>query len=70
METPILANKVHNSAIPPGLSETCTENLTRRPSAARPLSKHLPSIVVSILPPQSGKTTLKAYLNMQFKKPN
>lgn len=59
IDTPTDAKMVHNSAIPPGLSLRLTENLTRRPSAARPRSIHLPRIVVSMLPPQSGSTTLQ-----------
>ena len=47
-----------NSAIPPGLSLTVTENLTKRPSAAKPRSKHRPNTVVSIFPPHKGITTL------------
>ena len=59
IETPMSAKHLANSAIPPGLSETVTVNLTKRPSAANPLSRHLPKIVVSMLPPQRGMTTLE-----------
>lgn len=45
--------------MPPGLSLMVQENLTSLPSAAKPRSKHRPSIVVSILPPQRGITTLE-----------
>lgn len=47
-----------SSAIPPGLSLTTTLKVMSLPSAARPLSRHRPSRVVSILPPHRGKTTL------------
>ena len=47
--------------MPPGLSLIVQENLTNLPSAAKPRSKHRPSIVVSIFPPQSGITTLKFF---------
>ena len=57
METPQVVRSLANSAIPPGRSLTVTVNLTRRPSAANPRSKHRPRMVVSIFPPQSGMTT-------------
>ena len=60
-DTPSSHSVLANSAIPPGLSETVTENFTRRPSAARPLSKHRPRIVVSIFPPHNGITTLEKF---------
>ena len=44
--------------MPPGLSDTTTENLNKRPSAANPLSITRPRTVESMLPPQRGKTTL------------
>jgi len=43
----------------PQLSGTSTLNATRRPSAARPLSRQRPKMAVSILPPHSSTTTLK-----------
>ena len=52
-------SNLNNSAMPPGLSLMVQENLTSLPSAAKPRSKHRPRIVVSILPPQSGITTLE-----------
>lgn len=58
IETPIEAISRHSSAMPPGRSLTVTENLRSRPSHAKPLSRHRPSIVVSMLPPHSGITTL------------
>ena len=54
--TPKFANSWVSSAMPPGLSDTTTENLNKRQSAANPLS--VTSHVESILPPQRGKTTL------------
>ena len=59
IDTPSWQRVLASSAIPPGLSETVTENLTRRPSAARPRSRQRPRIVVSILPPHKGITILK-----------
>ena len=55
--------------MPPGLSLMVQENLTSLPSAAKPRSKQRPSIVVSILPPQSGITTLEKniLISMIFK---
>ena len=57
-DTPSSHKVFASSAIPPGLSDTVTENLTKRPSAAKPLSKHRPRIVVSMFPPHKGITTL------------
>lgn len=47
-----------SSAMPPGLSLTCTTNRTSLPSTARPLSMTRPSAVVSMLPPHNAITTL------------
>lgn len=57
-------------AMAPQESETKTLKATRRPSAARPRSRHLPSILVSMLPPQSSTTTLKAVMRLQYTKNN
>ena len=57
--TPMPASSFVSSAMPPGRSLTVTMNRHRRPSAANPRSRHLPSTVVSMLPPQSGTTTLQ-----------
>lgn len=57
---------LHNSDIPPGLSLTVTLNLTNRPSAANPLSRHLPKIVVSMFPPLKIKTILKENSNRGY----
>ena len=56
--TPKFANSWVSSAMPPGLSDTTTENLNKRPSAANPLSITRPRTVESMLPPQRGETTL------------
>ena len=56
--TPKFANSWVSSAMPPGLSDTTTESLNERPSAANPLSITRPRTVESMLPPQRGKTTL------------
>ncbi|KAJ3637229.1 hypothetical protein MTP99_000704 [Tenebrio molitor] len=61
METPIEPITLHSSDIPPGLSLTVTLNLTSLPSAASPLSKQRPKMVVSMLPPLKINTTLKVY---------
>ena len=60
--TPMPARSFVSSAIPPGRSLTVTMNRHRRPSAANPRSRHLPKTVVSMLPPQSGITTLQKTL--------
>lgn len=57
--TLIVANILQSSAMPPGLSLNVAWNFTNLPSMANALSKHLPNIEVSMLPPQSNKTTLK-----------
>ena len=59
IETPHVVKSLASSAMPPGRSLTVTVNLTNLPSAAKPRSKHLPRIVVSILPPHNGITTLE-----------
>ena len=58
METPMDEMSLASSAMPPGLSLTTTLKVISLPSAARPLSRHRPSRVVSILPPHRGRTTL------------
>ncbi|KAJ8974045.1 hypothetical protein NQ317_008986 [Molorchus minor] len=63
MDTPIDPINLHSSDIPPGLSLTVTSHLTSLPSAASPLSRHRPSIVVSMFPPVNSKTTLALKLN-------
>lgn len=59
IDTPIDESILHSSDIPPGRSLTVTLNLIRRPSAARPRSKHRPKTVESIFPPDNMQTTLK-----------
>lgn len=59
IETPTAASSAQSSAIPPGLSLTVMLKRRSLPSAAKPLSRHRPNIVVSIFPPHSNKTTLK-----------
>nr|CAD7605699.1 unnamed protein product [Timema genevievae] len=54
IETPRDDNKRQSSAIPPGRSLTVTVNLRSLPSTAKPLSKHRPKMVVSMLPPHKG----------------
>jgi hypothetical protein len=61
MDTPRLDTSLHSSVMPPGLSLTVTENLSRRPSTARPRSRQRPKIVVSMFPPQRGITTLEIF---------
>ena len=43
----------------PGRSSRTTLKVAILPSAASPLSRHLPSMVVSMLPPHSTTTTLR-----------
>ena len=62
METPTDAMSLASSEMPPGLSLTITLNVISLPSAARPLSRHLPSRVVSMLPPHRGRTTLNVVI--------
>ena len=61
MDTPVFLTSLQRSAIPPGRSLTVTENFTNLPSTASPRSKHLPRIVVSMLPQHKGITTLKKW---------
>ena len=56
---PVFARMVVRCFRPPGLSSTVTLNLISLPSAARPLSMHLPRMVVSMFPPHRGITTLQ-----------
>ena len=64
---PIFAMILVSSAMPPGLSLTVTTKRTSRPSAAKPLSKHLPRTVESMFPPQRATTTLQKTNNTSFK---
>jgi len=56
--TPMLAMRFVSSAMPPARSLTVATKRHSRPSAAKPRSRHLPSTVVSMLPPHRGITTL------------
>lgn len=56
-----------NSAMPPGLSLTVTSIFNNLPSAAKPLSKQRPSIVVSMLPPVNMHTILPEQEISRFK---
>nr|CAD7461624.1 unnamed protein product [Timema tahoe] len=58
IETPRDDNKRQSSAIPPGRSLTVTVNLSSLPSTAKPLSKHRPKMVVSMLPPHKEKVII------------
>mmetsp|Transcript_25309 Transcript_25309/g.83147 ORF Transcript_25309/g.83147 Transcript_25309/m.83147 type:complete len:274 (+) Transcript_25309:293-1114(+) len=57
MEAPTLAITVHKSRIPPGRSGTTTVKRIRRPSFTRARSSTVPSVDVSMLPPQSATAT-------------
>ena len=70
METPTDAMSLASSEMPPGLSLTITLKVISLPSAARPLSRHLPSRVVSMLPPHRGRTTLNVVIVSELVKKN